>query len=73
MSNKQIKLFTGILYSIAAVMALAGAFFYIFHNPIGLLLFIIGIVLGTIADSFKIAQLKKRIKELEKKQELKEC
>jgi len=72
MSNKQIKLFTGILYSIGTAMILAGAFFEIYHYPNGLLILIIGILLGTLADYFRTSQLKKRVKELEKELKSKE-
>lgn len=72
MSNKQIKLFTGILYSIATVVILAGALLKIYHYPNGLLILIIGFVLGEIANYFNTSQLKKRVKELEEQLKLKE-
>lgn len=72
MSNKQIKLFTGILYSSANVMILIGVFFEIYHYPNGLLILIIGIILGEVANYFKTSQLKNRVKELEELLKLKE-
>lgn len=65
MTEKQVTSVIGIIYFIAAVMVLAGAFFKLQHYPNGLSILLFGFMLGAVTSSFDTFRLKKKIKRLE--------
>ena len=65
MTEKQVTSVIGIIYIIAAVMVLAGAFFKLQHYPNGLSILLFGFMLGAVTSSFDTFRLKKKIKRLE--------
>ena len=65
MTEKQVTSVIGIIYFIAAVMVLAGAFVKLQHYPNGLSILLFGFMLGAVTSSFDTFRLKKKIKRLE--------
>ena len=65
MTEKQVTSVIGIIYFIAAVMVLAGAFFKLQHYPNGLSILLLGFMLGAVISSYDTFRLKKKIKRLE--------
>lgn len=65
MNEKKIDQIINILYAIAAVSVLLGAFFRLQHYPYGYLLLFGGFILGTIVSNIHVNRLKKIIKNLE--------
>ncbi|MCK3684235.1 hypothetical protein [Maribellus sp. YY47] len=62
MTEKQVNSIIGVIYSIAAIMVLAGAFFKVQHYPNGLSILLYGFMLGTVTSTFDTIRLKKKIK-----------
>jgi high-affinity Fe2+/Pb2+ permease len=71
MNEKQINLLIGILYTLSALLLLAGAFISLQQNQSGLTWIIGGFMLGTVVSSFDTFRLKKKIRHLE--QQLRQC
>jgi len=65
MTDKQANTVIGIIYTIAAVLVLIGAFFTIQHYPNGFSILIIGFILGNVISAVETSRLKKKIKILE--------
>ncbi len=66
MTYKQANLTVGIIYIIAVLLILTGAFFRLQHYPNGPLISGIGSMLGTITVIYDIIRLRKKIHKLEK-------
>ena len=60
MTDKQVKSTIGIIYAIAALIIIAGAIFMNQHNPNGLLISIIGLILGTVTIIFDRIRFNKK-------------
>jgi len=71
MNEKQINLLIGILYTLSALLLLAGAFISLQQNQSGLTWIIGGFMLGTVVSLFDTFRLKKKIRHLE--QQLRQC
>ena len=71
MNEKQINLLIGILYTLSALLLLAGAFISLQQNQSGLTWIIRGFMLGTVVSLFDTFRLKKKIRHLE--QQLRQC
>jgi len=71
MTAKQVNSIIGIIYAIAAIMVLVGAFFRIQNYPNGLSVLIFGLTLGALATSLVKHRLKQKIKRLEEQIEQK--
>ena len=71
MTTKQVNSITGIVYVIATIMVLTGAFFRIQHYPHALPVLIFGFMLGTVISTFDNYRLKQKIKRLEEQIEQK--
>jgi uncharacterized membrane protein len=67
MNRKKIDRLIGILYSIAAIPVLLGAFFRLQHYPYGYQMLWGGFIFGTIVSSYDNIRLKKIIKNLEER------
>lgn len=65
MTEKQVSTVIGIIYFIASVMVLAGAFFRLQHYPNGQSILLFGFMLGAVTSSVDTFRLKKKIKRLE--------
>lgn len=65
MTDKQLNSVINIIYAIAVVLVLIGAFFHIQNYPNGFLILIIGFTVGSINSSVDTSRLKKKIKVLE--------
>lgn len=65
MSEKQVNSVIGIIYFIASVMVLIGAFFKLQHYPNGQSILLFGFMLGAVTSSYDTFRLKKKIKHLE--------
>ena len=65
MTEKQVNSIIGVIYAIAAIMVLAGAFFILQHYPNGISILIYGFMLGAVTGSYDTFRLKKKIKQLE--------
>ena len=68
MKQSKSERFVNLLYLVAAIGVLSGAFFKLQHYPHGSTLLFGGFLVGTIASIIHISELKKRIKELEEKE-----
>lgn len=67
MNRNKIDRVINILYVIAAITVLLGAFFRLQHYPYGYLLLFGGFILGAIASNIHVNSLKKIIKNLEQR------
>ena len=65
MNERQINLLVGILYSLSALFLLAGAFFSLQENQLGVSWIIAGFMLGTVVSTFDTFRLRKKIRKLE--------
>ena len=65
MTEKQVTSIIGIIYSIATIMVLVGAFFRLQHYANGLSILLFGFMLGAVTSSYDTFRLKKKIKRLE--------
>lgn len=65
MTDKHVNTGIGIIYTIAAVLVLIGAFFTIQHYPNGISILVIGFMLGSVISAVETSRLKKKIKRLE--------
>ena len=72
MNAKKENSIIGILYAVATIMVLVGAFFRIQHFPNGLSVLIFGFTLGALASSLDKNRLKQKIKRLEEQIEQKD-
>jgi hypothetical protein len=68
MKENKSERFVNLLYLVAAIGVLSGAFFKLQHYLYGSALFFCGFLLGTIAGIIHISGLKKRIKMLEEQE-----
>ncbi|MDX8339126.1 hypothetical protein SLH46_08050 [Draconibacterium sp. IB214405] len=64
-TENQVTTVIGIIYAIAALMVLTGAFFRLQHYPNGISILLFGFMLGAIISSVDTVRLKKKIKRLE--------
>jgi len=67
MNQIKIDRLINILYAIAAIAVLLGAFFRLQHYPYGYFLLFGGFILGAIASNIHVNRLKKIIKNLEER------
>jgi hypothetical protein len=67
MNKDKIDRIINILYAIAAIAVLMGAFFRLQHYPYGYLLLFDGFILGTIVSNIHVNRLKKIIEKLEER------
>lgn len=67
MNRNKIDQIINIVYAIAAITVLLGAFFRLQHYPYGYFLIFGGFILGTIASNIHVNRLKKIIKNLEER------
>jgi len=67
MNEKTIDRLINILYSLAAIVVLLGAFFRLQHYPYGYFLLFGGFILGAITSTIHVNRLKKIIKNLEER------
>ena len=65
MNGKRIDRLINMLYAIAAIAILFGAFFRLQHDPFGYFLLFGGFILGIITSNIHVNRLKKIIKNLE--------
>lgn len=65
MTDKHVNTVIGIIYTMAAVLVLIGAFFTIQHYPNGISILVIGFMLGSTISAVETSRLKKKIKRLE--------
>ncbi len=57
--------FVNLVYSISCIVVIAGALLKIMHLPYGNSVTLLGLIIGTAASYFYVANLKNRIKQLE--------
>ena len=67
MNRKKIDRLISILYYIAAISVLLGAFFRLQHYPYGYFLLFSGFILGSFISNIHVNRLKKIIKNLEER------
>jgi uncharacterized membrane protein len=67
MNKDKIDRIINILYAIAAIAVLMGAFFRLQHYPYGYFLLFGGFILGTIVSNIHVNRLKKIIEKLEER------